>query len=138
MRLKSPAFGPERLAPVRCVGSVPEFKKVRVEVFDCPTSTFWKFIGLGDSDRRGLSPVPDRVTWSGLLGALLRMLSAAARAPDADGVKVTELVHVPPVGTSPHPDGDAEKSPGLLPVTETLLTCRSPFPRLAMVTVWAA
>src|SRR5215831_7980697 len=66
------------------------------------------------------------------------MLSVAERPPAADGVNLTEMVHVPVGGTVPHPDGEAEKSPGLAPPVETGLTCRSAVPVLVMVTVWAA
>ena len=123
------------MAPVSCAGSLPEFEKVRAKVFDWPSSTFPKFIGFGDNDRWELSPVPDRLTWSGLLGASLRMLSVVERAPAADGVKVTETVHVPDGAMSPHPDGDAEKSPVLVPLVETPLTSRSAVPVFVMVTV---
>lgn len=47
------------------------------------------------------------------------------------------MLHVAPAATSPHPDGDAEKSPALAPLVETVLTCRSDVPVLVMVTVWA-
>ena len=106
---KSPESGPPLVGgPVRCVGSLPEFAKVRVKVLDWVSSTFPKFIGFGESDRWESSPVPDRLTWSGLLGALLTMLSVAERAPAADGVNVTEMVHVPVGATVAHPAGDAE------------------------------
>lgn len=60
---KSPGSAPAVAgAPVRYVGSVPEFENVRVKVLDWPSSTFPKFIGLGDSARRAFTPVPDKVT----------------------------------------------------------------------------
>ena len=51
---------------------------------------------------------------------------------------MTEMVHVPFGATVAHPDGDAEKSPALAPLVETVLTCRSAVPVLVTVTVWAA
>jgi hypothetical protein len=60
---KSPGFGPPAVGgPVRWAGSLPEFEKVNVLVADWPGSTFPKFIGLGDSERRAFRPVPDRLT----------------------------------------------------------------------------
>src|SRR5215467_10899661 len=67
------------------------------------------------------------------------MLSVAERAPAWAGLNLTETVHVPPPDeTVPQPDDVAAKSPALVPVTETPLTCRSAVPLLVIVTVLAA
>ena len=46
-----------------------------------------------------LVPVPERLTVWGLPLALSAMLSAAVRAPLADGVKVTLIVQLAPAAT---------------------------------------
>ena len=46
-----------------------------------------------------LVPVPDRLTVWGLPLALSTMLSAAVRAPLAEGVKVTRIVQLAPAAT---------------------------------------
>ena len=46
-----------------------------------------------------LVPVPERLTVWGLPAALSAMLSAAVRAPLADGVKVTLIVQLAPATT---------------------------------------
>lgn len=45
------------------------------------------------------TPVPDSAIAVGLLGALLAIDSVAARAPDADGVKLNATVQLPPTAT---------------------------------------
>ena len=64
-----------------------------------PTDWLAKERLAGERLTAGPGPVPERLTVWGLPLALSAMLSAAVRAPLADGVKVTLIVQLAPATT---------------------------------------
>ena len=96
----------------------------------------FKLVGLRLT--READPVPLRVTDCGLPGALSAMVSVAARAPAAAGVKVTLIVQLLPPATELPQLLVWTKSVALVPVIVMLVIARAAFPVLFRVTIWAA
>src|ERR1017187_10410675 len=84
------------------------------------------------------TPVPERVTVWGDPAALSVMVTDAPRIPAAVGVKVTEMLQLPPAATLAPQVLVCAKSPRLVPVTARLLIRRVAVPVLLSVTDWAA
>jgi hypothetical protein len=81
----------------------------------------------------GSNPSPDNVIVCGLFGALSVMVMAPVRVSIAVGVKVTDMVQLPPPALT--------EVPQLLvwsksPEATMLVTLRAPFPGLVKVTLW--
>ena len=85
-------------------------------------------------DETAACPVPVSVTICGEPAALSLMVSEALRLPVVVGVKVTEIVQLPPGATLPPQVLVWAKSPGLVPVTAMLVMVRAPDPVLLSVT----
>src|SRR5258706_7747552 len=84
------------------------------------------------------TPLPDSATVA--LGALLEMVTVAARDPTAAGVNVTANVQLDPAATvtPAQVSEDFGKSPELAPPTETVEMIRFAVPVLDTVTVVGA
>jgi hypothetical protein len=81
-------------------------------------------------------PVPERPTVCGLPLALSVMLSAAVRAPLAEGVNVTATVQWAPAATElPQVSAVSAKSPASVPVTARLVILKMALPVLVRVVV---
>ena len=83
-------------------------------------------------------PVPERLTVWGLPLALSAMLSAAVRAPLAEGVNITVILQLAPAPTEVPQVLAWVKSLALAPVTARLVTLKTALPLLVSVTVCAA
>src|SRR2546421_46789 len=66
------------------------------------------------------------------------MLRDAERVPDAAGVKLTEIVQLPPAATLVPHVLDCLISDALVPVTQILVIVRAAVPAFESVIVWAA
>src|SRR2546425_227538 len=103
-----------------------------------PTSCLLKVRAVGERVRGGVTPVPVRLTFCGLLVAASVIVSVAVRVPDAVGEKVMlKLQFELAARLEPHVLV-CEKSPGLLPVNTTPLIATAMLELLLRVTVWAA
>ena len=91
-----------------------------------------KLVGLRLT--READPVPLKVTDCGLPGALSAIVSKAARAPAAAGVKVTLIVQLLPPATELAQVLVWAKSVALIPVIAMLVVARAAFPVLVRVT----
>lgn len=84
-------------------------------------------------------PVPLRATLGfGFTLALVLMFTVAARGPAAAGLRLTVMMQFPPATKPAPPIGQlllSTKSPGFVPVSETLLIVKGTLPVLNSVTV---
>jgi hypothetical protein len=118
---------------------------VSVAVF-CPpipptlTETQLREVGLTDAlPPEVLPPVPDNATVCGLLPAVSETVSAADRVPATEGLNAMEtLQEADAARLDPHVLLLMTKSPGLVPVTETLLMVIAEVVLLDSVADWAA
>lgn len=121
-------------------GAVPEF----FSVVDCdelvvPTccEPRERLVGVSVTAGAVAAPVPLRLMLCGLSEASSVTETLALRAPVADGVKVTEIVHEPPgasvAGASRHADV-SPKSEGFVPVTAIALIESGAPPEFVSVT----
>jgi hypothetical protein len=102
---------------------------------------FTTTVGLVGAMERGAGtlPDPDNATVWGLPLAESEIVSAAARDPDAAGLKMMPIVQLlDPLRLDPHVSLAIEKSPGSVPLMATLLMEMAVVPSLCSVTVCAA
>jgi hypothetical protein len=86
----------------------------------------------------GATPVPLRLTLSGLSAALSVTWTLAVRLPDAFEENVTEMVQVPFTATDAGQLSLSAKSPAFAPVTAMLEMASAAVPEFVSVTVLAA
>src|SRR5947207_5198574 len=142
--VKSPGLAPPRLTlmPLRSADPV----LVSVTAWGAPVvPTCWlpnaRPAGLRPTAGAGIGvPVPLSATLCGLSAALSTKARLALRAPTAVGAKATSTVQVLPAATvAPlQVSLPVVKSPGLAPVSATLVMARFAASVLVTVTVWAA
>lgn len=144
VRPKSLAFEPASAMPVIDNGAVPEF--VSVTAFDAlvdPTScdANVRLVGVSVTDGAGVEPVPLNVSVCGLLVALSVIVTVAARAPEALGAKVTEIVQEAPAASVAGLEGHVfvwAKSPAFAPANAMPLIESGDVPEFVSVAVFAA
>ena len=98
-----------------------------------PTNTAPKFRLVAESVT-GATPVPDSVTFCGLFAALSVSVTDALRAPKAEGVKLTLMVHAWPAGKLGRQLLVWPKSEMFVPVTAILVKFAAAVPVLVTVT----
>ena len=91
---------PVRVIPVTVIGAPPVLLRVMFLVAaEVPTVVPLKVRDVGDRAATGTVPEPLSVTFWGEPVALSAMAKAAERAPEALGVKVTVMAHIPLAAT---------------------------------------
>ena len=123
---KSPALVPPSVTPLMVMDEVVPLLRVAdwAELVD-PTAVAGKPIAAGDTvtlPPEVLPPVPDRDTVCGLLLAESAIVSVADRVPVVVGLNSTDTPQLAEAATlEPQALAEMTKSPGFVPVSETLL-----------------